>query len=90
MVGWSTKLGRWIGVSGRGRYGPASTRFKPKPVEVDGEYEVDVVDMSRRGDAGVAKIMGFVIFIPNTRPGQHVKVKITKVGRNYAVGQVVE
>jgi len=76
-------------VSRRGRYS-APGRFQPKPVELNQEYEVDVVDMSRRGDAGVAKIMGFVIFIPDTRPGQHVKIRITKVGRNYAIGQVIE
>ena len=58
--------------------------YKAAPVEVDKEYEVEITDMSRRGDAGVARIEGFVIFIPDTKPGDHVKVKITNVGRKYA------
>jgi len=59
------------------------------PVAVGDEREVDIIEMSRRGDAGVARIEGLIIFVPGTRPGQHVKVRITRVGRNYAVAQVV-
>ncbi|MCD6529545.1 TRAM domain-containing protein [Candidatus Bathyarchaeota archaeon] len=45
--------------------------------------------MSRRGDAGVAKIRGFVIFVANAKPGEHVKFKITRVGRNFATAELV-
>ena len=58
--------------------------YQTAPVEVDKEYEVEITDMSRRGDTGVARIEGFVIFVPDTKPGDHVKVKITNVGRRYA------
>ena len=58
--------------------------YQNAPVEVDKEYEVEITDMSRRGDTGVARIEGFVIFVPDTKPGDHVKVKITNVGRSYA------
>ncbi len=58
--------------------------YPATPVEVDKEYEVEITDMSRRGDTGVARIEGFVIFVPDTKPGDHVKVKITNVGRRYA------
>jgi predicted RNA-binding protein with TRAM domain len=60
------------------------------PVEEGKVYEADVVEMSQRGDAGVAKIQGFVIFISDAKPGDHVKFKITKVGRRYATGEVVK
>ncbi|MGC2681173.1 MAG: TRAM domain-containing protein, partial [Candidatus Nitrosopolaris sp.] len=40
----------------------------PKPVEVGKEYEVDVTDISRKGD-GIARIQGFVIFIENGKVG---------------------
>ena len=50
--------------------------------------EVEVVELSRRGD-GVAKIRGFIIFIPNTKPGEKLKVKITRVGSTYAVAEPV-
>ena len=33
--------------------------FKPCPVEVGKEYEVDVTETSRRGE-GIARIQGFV------------------------------
>jgi predicted RNA-binding protein with TRAM domain len=49
--------------------------------------EVEVVETSRKGD-GVAKVNGFIIFVPNTKPGDKVRVKISKVGRSYAVGEV--
>lgn len=51
--------------------------------------EVEVTEVSRRGD-GVAKIRGFIIFIPNTKPGTKIRVKITRVGPTYAVAQPVE
>ncbi|MDQ2684925.1 MAG: hypothetical protein DA329_12465 [Candidatus Nitrosocosmicus sp.] len=46
--------------------------------------------MSKRGDAGVGRIQGLVIFVPNTKVGDKVKVKITRVGRGYATADLVE
>jgi tRNA/tmRNA/rRNA uracil-C5-methylase (TrmA/RlmC/RlmD family) len=40
--------------------------------------------MSKRGDAGVAKVEGLVIFVSGTKVGDSVRIKITKVGRGYA------
>ncbi len=65
-------------------------RARPPPVELGEEYEADIVEMSRRGDAGVAKIKGFVIFVSGAKPGDHVKFKITKVGRRYAIAELVQ
>jgi tRNA/tmRNA/rRNA uracil-C5-methylase (TrmA/RlmC/RlmD family) len=33
--------------------------------------------------------MGFVIFVPNMEKGEHVKFKITKVRRRFAVAELV-
>ena len=72
------------------RPGSRSYGFGPKaPVEVGKEYETDIVEMSRRGDAGVAKIEGFVIFVTGAKQGDHVKIKITRVGRRFATAEVV-
>jgi len=60
-----------------------------KPVELDKEYEAEIEDVSRRGD-GVAKIEGFIVFVPNTRQGQHVKFKITSVGSRFAIAELVQ
>jgi len=60
------------------------------PVELGKVYEADIAEMSRRGDAGVAKIQGFVIFVSGAKPGDHVKFEITKVGRRYATAEIVK
>lgn len=59
-----------------------------KPVEVGMEYEVDVTEISRRGD-GVARIQGFVVFIENGKIGNKVKVKVNQVGDRFAKATVV-
>jgi predicted RNA-binding protein with TRAM domain len=63
--------------------------FTPKPVEVGKEYEVDVQETSRRGE-GIARIEGLVIFVPNAKPGDHVKVKIKSISRRFAEAEVVK
>lgn len=75
----------------RGRRGPPRRRHGPagpKPVKEGDVVEVEVIEKSRRGD-GVARIEGFVVFVPGAEPGQRVKVQIEKVGQSYAVGRVV-
>jgi len=71
--------------SGYRRYG-----FRPAPVEMGKEYEADITEMSRRGDAGVAKIEGFVIFVSDAKVGDHAKFKITRVGRRFATAELVK
>ncbi|MBS7615763.1 TRAM domain-containing protein [Candidatus Bathyarchaeota archaeon] len=63
-------------------------RFPPKPVEIGKEYEVDITETSRRGE-GIARIQGLVTFIPKTKPGDHVKIKITRISRRFAEAEVV-
>ncbi len=60
------------------------------PVELGKVYEADTSEMSQRGDAGVAKIQGFVIFVSDAKPGDHVKFEITKVGRRHATADIVK
>ena len=73
-------------------YGFGSSRPRydvKKPVELDKEYEAEIEDMSRRGD-GIARIEGFVIFVPNTKQGEQVKFKITRVGNRFATGKLIQ
>ncbi|TET65467.1 TRAM domain-containing protein [Candidatus Bathyarchaeota archaeon] len=63
--------------------------FAPKPVEIGKEYEVDIQEASRRGE-GIARIEGLVIFIPNAKPGDHVKIKIIRISRRFAEAEVVK
>ncbi|GBC75257.1 23S rRNA (uracil-C(5))-methyltransferase RlmCD [archaeon HR06] len=59
-----------------------------KPVKVGDELDVVVTEVSRKGD-GLTRVKGFVVFIPNTKPGDKVKIKITNVRPNYAIAQVI-
>ena len=62
--------------------------FKPSPVRVGEEYDVKIESMSKRGDSGVARVQGLVIFVASTNVGDSVKIRITKVGRGYATAEV--
>jgi len=73
----------------RPRFG-GTRPFRPSPVRVGEEYDVKIESLSKRGDSGVARVQGLVIFVVGTKVGDSVKVKITKVGRGYATAEVVE
>lgn len=45
--------------------------------------------MSRNGDSGVARIRGLITFVRGTKPDDRVRIKITKVGKGYARGQMI-
>lgn len=46
----------------------------------EGEIHTVVIEqMGNKGDKGMAKIEGYVIFVPDTKVGDKVKVKITRV-----------
>jgi len=60
----------------------------PKPVEMGKEYEVEISEISRRGD-GIARVQGFVIFVAGAKAGQKTKIRITSVGDRFAKGEVV-
>ena len=71
----------------RGRFFRRS--FPPKPVEIGKGYDVEVQELSRRGE-GIATIKGLVTFIPNAKPGDHVRVRITRISRRFAEAEVVK
>jgi predicted RNA-binding protein with TRAM domain len=82
-----TEVEMSLGYERRGFGG--GNRFGPKPVEEGKEYDVDIKEISRRGE-GIARIEGLVVFVPNTKPGDHVKVKITRVSNRFASGELVQ
>jgi predicted RNA-binding protein with TRAM domain len=59
------------------------------PVKIGDEYDVIIQDMSRNGDSGVTRIRGLVTFVGWTKPDDKVKIKITKIGKGYARGQLI-
>ncbi len=58
------------------------------PVKLGKEYEVDITETSPNGE-GIARIKGFLILIPNKKPGEHVKVKITHLDSMNAYAETV-
>ena len=82
-------FGQRGGYGNRGSYGRSSSGGFRKPVEVGKEYNVSISDTSRRGE-GIARIEGFVVFVPGTKQGQNVRIKVTQVSERFASGQVVQ
>jgi len=52
--------------------------FKRSPVELGEKLEVDITELSPK-EEGIARVQGLVIHVPNTKPGDHVKIKITQI-----------
>jgi|ERR671923_150795 predicted RNA-binding protein with TRAM domain len=72
----------------RGRFG--GSRFGgPKPVESGKEYDVQVTEISRKGD-GVARVQGFIVFVKGGRVGQKTRVRITHVGDRFATAETID
>ncbi len=64
-------------------------REAPKPVKIGEEYEVDIKEMSQRGE-GIARIEGLVVFVPKSKIGDHARIRITRISRKFAEAEVVE
>jgi len=59
------------------------------PVKLGETYDVSITDIAKEGD-GIARIEGFVIFVPQTKVGDNVKIKVNKVMRKFAIAEKVE
>ena len=58
------------------------------PVKVGDEVDVRIEALGDKGD-GIARKDGFVIVIPKSKVDDEVRIKITKVLRSVAFGEVV-
>lgn len=59
---------------------------KVAPVKVGESYDVSIDDVAKEGD-GIARVEGFVIFVPQTKVGDKVKIKVNKVMRKFAIAE---
>ena len=59
------------------------------PIEIGETYEVTIEDIAREGD-GIARVKGFVIFVPNTKVGENLTIRVSKVMRKFAFAEKVE
>ncbi len=59
------------------------------PVEEGEVYDVTIQDIARQGD-GIARIESFVIFVPGTKVGDEVRIKIEKILPKYGFASILE
>jgi len=63
--------------------------FKRSPVELGEELEVDIKELSSKGE-GMVRVQGLVIHVPNTKLGEHVKIKITQIRDKAANAEIIK
>ena len=73
-------------VSSKGSMHDSSFQY---PVRIGEEYDVNILDMSRNGDSGVTRIRGLITFVRGTKPDDRVRIKIIKIGKEHARGQLI-
>ena len=66
-----------------------NSNYNSAPVNEGEEYDVTIEDIGRSGD-GIAKIDGYILFVPNTKKGDEVKIKVTATKRNLGFAELVE
>jgi 23S rRNA (uracil1939-C5)-methyltransferase len=59
------------------------------PVQKNDYIDVVFEDLTHDG-AGVAKVDGYPLFVPNGLPGEKAKVKVIKVNKGYGFGRLME
>ncbi len=57
--------------------------------QVDDELDVIIEGVGEKGD-GIAKKKGFVIFVPGTKTGDNVRIRVTKALERIAFAEVID
>ena len=78
--------GGYGGGGGGGFRSQDQNRFAP--VKEGDEIDVKIEAVGEKGD-GIAKKQGFVLFVPKTKAGDEVRIKITKVLKNAGFAEVI-
>ncbi|WP_010885190.1 TRAM domain-containing protein [Pyrococcus horikoshii] len=82
-------LEMYSGKGGKRRFTGDRGRKMEAPVKVGERYKVKIESMGKGGD-GIARIKGFVIFVPHTKVGDEVEIVINSVKRRFAFAEVIE
>jgi predicted RNA-binding protein with TRAM domain len=82
-VSGSRQGGSYEGRRGHGK------GFKRCPVVLGEELEVEISELSLKGE-GIARSQGFVIYVADAKPGERVKIKITRITNMAANAQIVK
>lgn len=73
--------------NGGGGFRPHGGGFTA-PVKVGDELDVKIEAVGEKGD-GIAKEKGFVLFVPNAKQGDEVRIRVTKVLRKVGFAEVI-
>ncbi len=70
---------------------PSTAPSEPQPpVDVGETRYVEIEDIGKQGD-GIARVeRGYVIIVPDADVGERVKIEVTEVKSNFAVGEIIE
>jgi predicted RNA-binding protein with TRAM domain len=71
-----------------GNRGGFNNRPNFVPVNVGDEVDVKIEAVGEKGD-GVAKVKGFVLFVPNVKEGELVRIRITKILRKVGFAESI-
>ena len=83
-MGYSSRQGgNYEGRRGHGK------GFKSCPVALGEEIEVEITELSLKGE-GIARNQGFVIYVADAKPGERVKIKITRISDKTANAQIIK
>lgn len=70
--------------------GPRRPQEPQPPVEIGEIRYVEIEDIGKQGD-GIARVeRGYVIIVPGAEMGEQVKIEVTEVKSNFAVGEIIE
>ncbi len=72
----------------RRRFRPSRPFFPAAPVKENQELDVVIDDIGSRGD-GISKIQGFLIFVPRSKIGERVRVRILSVDEKFATAKKI-
>lgn len=73
----------------RGRRYRSAPIFQSAPVKEGQEIDLVIDDIGSRGD-GVSRIQGYLIFVPRSKIGERVHVRIVKVNRKFAIAEKID
>ncbi len=63
--------------------------FKRYPVVLGEELEVDITECSPKGE-GIARVQGLVVYVPDAKPGNHLKIKIMHIDGKTAKAEITK
>jgi len=61
--------------------------FRPAPIKEGDTADVKIEAVGEKGD-GIARVNGFVVFVPGVKVGDEVKIRVTRVLKKFAFGEL--